>query len=113
MAICELVHVMNLQFYGEYYADYWPTSQLLMTVTHKYVKFLFVVFYNNIEVSTAQWRYAIIPSHCYLWYLMFYSSEGVQVGNIGSAAGVIGAWMGAMHDHGWSASDCMKPLLTD
>jgi hypothetical protein len=31
-----------------------------------------------------------------------WSSEGVQVGSVGSAAGVIGCWTGATHDHGLS-----------
>jgi len=36
-----------------------------------------------------------------------YSSEGIQVGNVGSAAGIIGSWTGATHDHG----SC-SPLIT-
>jgi hypothetical protein len=30
-----------------------------------------------------------------------WSSEGVQVGNAGSAAGIIGAWTDATHEQGW------------
>ncbi|KAF7986246.1 hypothetical protein HWV62_38715 [Athelia sp. TMB] len=29
-----------------------------------------------------------------------WSSEGIQLGNVGCAAGVVGSWTGAMHDHG-------------
>ncbi|KZP32391.1 hypothetical protein FIBSPDRAFT_848798 [Athelia psychrophila] len=29
-----------------------------------------------------------------------WSSEGLQLGNAGSAAGVVGSWTGAQHDHG-------------
>lgn len=32
--------------------------------------------------------------------LNFCSSEGIQLGGIGSAAGVVGSWTAAMHDHG-------------
>jgi len=39
--------------------------------------------------------------------LGLYSSEGIQLGNIGSAAGIIGAWTGATHDHG-----LCSPLIT-
>jgi hypothetical protein len=34
-----------------------------------------------------------------------WSSEGIQIGSVGSAAGVIGCWAGATHDHG------LSPLL--
>jgi len=39
--------------------------------------------------------------------LDLYSSEGIQIGNVGSAAGIIESWMGATHDH----SLC-SPLIT-
>lgn len=29
-----------------------------------------------------------------------YSSEGVQIGNVASAAGIVGTWTGAQHDDG-------------
>ena len=31
-----------------------------------------------------------------------YSSEGIQIGNVCSAAGVVGSWTGATHDDGTS-----------
>jgi len=34
------------------------------------------------------------------------SSEGLQIGNVGSAAGIIGSWTGATYDHGDPASGC-------
>jgi hypothetical protein len=30
-----------------------------------------------------------------------WSSKGVQIGNAGSAAGIIGAWIDATHEQGW------------
>ena len=44
---------------------------------------------------------------------MVYSSEGIQVGNVGSAAGVIGAWTGAWHAEGLFCYCDLKSLLTD
>jgi len=32
--------------------------------------------------------------------------EGLQIGNVGNAAGITGSWTGARHNQGWS-------LLTD
>lgn len=32
------------------------------------------------------------------------SSEGVQIGGVCSAAGVVGAWSGAHHEQGWFSS---------
>ena len=31
---------------------------------------------------------------------MQWSSEGIQVGNVGSVAGIVGSWMGATHNYG-------------
>jgi hypothetical protein len=39
--------------------------------------------------------------------LNLYSSKGIQIGNVGSAAGIIGSWTGATHDHG-----LCSPLIT-
>jgi hypothetical protein len=36
--------------------------------------------------------------HYHSWFVS--SSEGIQIGNVGSAAGIVGAWTGATHDEG-------------
>jgi hypothetical protein len=38
----------------------------------------------------------------FLYLITLSSSEGVQIGGVCSAAGVVGAWSGARHDQGWS-----------
>jgi len=45
--------------------------------------------------GVVRWRFASIYDGHTQW-----SSEGIQVGNVGSAAGIIGSWTGATHDHG-------------
>ncbi len=40
-----------------------------------------------------------------------YSAEGVQIGNVASAAGVVGAWTGAHHDDGLSSCLCSTVMF--
>ncbi|KAG2370238.1 hypothetical protein BDR07DRAFT_1476235 [Suillus spraguei] len=47
------------------------------------------------EGGVVRWRFASITNSQIQW-----SSEGVQVGGIASAFGVIGTWTGIHHDHG-------------
>jgi hypothetical protein len=46
------------------------------------------------------------------YILTIYSSEAIQVGNVGSAAGVIGAWSRYYHDIGLFCYCDLKSLLT-
>lgn len=43
----------------------------------------------------------ILPESCNF----VYSSEGVQIGGIASATGVVGIWTGAYHEYGRSSSN--------
>ncbi|KAI5123736.1 hypothetical protein M0805_000329 [Coniferiporia weirii] len=45
-----------------------------------------------------RWRFASIYDGHSQW-----SSEGIQIGNVCSAAGVVGTWTGAHHEEGWSS----------
>ncbi|KAG1769605.1 hypothetical protein EDD22DRAFT_868420 [Suillus occidentalis] len=47
------------------------------------------------ESGVVRWRFASIANSHIQW-----SSEGVQIGGIASAFGVIGTWTGIHHDHG-------------
>ncbi|KAI0047683.1 hypothetical protein FA95DRAFT_1558888 [Auriscalpium vulgare] len=47
------------------------------------------------EDGNIRWSFTSIYDSNDQW-----SSEGVQIGNVCSAAGVVGAWTGAYHDHG-------------
>ncbi len=49
--------------------------------------------------SSLQW------THC--------SSDGVQVGNVGSAMGVVGVWTTALHDQGLFADSHTSTFLPD
>jgi len=63
---------------------------------------------NMGDDGVVRWRFASIYDGHTQW-----SSEGIQLGCVGSAAGVIGSWTAAMHDHGdpvgpfwlWKVSD--------
>ncbi|KAI6045179.1 hypothetical protein EDC04DRAFT_2638904 [Pisolithus marmoratus] len=46
-------------------------------------------------VGVVRWRFASVYDNHLLW-----SSEGVQVGGIASAAGVVGSWTSVYHEHG-------------
>jgi len=66
--------------------------------------------------GVVKWRFAVIYDGHSEW-----SSEGIQIGNVGSAAGVIGSWTGSIHDHGdpvgpfwlWKVPDGHPSYLTD
>ncbi|KIM80522.1 hypothetical protein PILCRDRAFT_789242 [Piloderma croceum F 1598] len=56
-----------------------------------------------------RWRFVSLISH--------FISEGIQIGNVGSAAGIIGSWTGATHDHGpfwlWKVPDDHPSHISD
>jgi hypothetical protein len=81
-------YVISLYFLG--HANNKLVRHLCMTDTRNGGTAFFVAFFH-LDVDT----------------LGLYSSEGIQVGNVGSAAGIIGAWTGATHDSG----SC-SPLIT-
>jgi len=83
MAICESgssFYVIRLLFGGN--------DEMLIT----FLRHLFMMIMH----SGGLWPFfSLLPV-----MLSFSSSEGIQVGNVGSAAGIIGSWTGASHDHG-------------
>ncbi|KAG2345310.1 hypothetical protein BDR05DRAFT_880443 [Suillus weaverae] len=52
------------------------------------------------EGGVVRWRFVLqCPNTYHAHFAIIFSSEGVQIGGIASAFGVIGAWTGIRHDH--------------
>ena len=63
-----------------------------------------------------QWRQVLYYLHSQtaldfsLYFSLYFSSEGVQVGGIASATGVVGAWTGARHEPSPFSLSCTHKL---